>query len=127
MDSHGRQKATHKLLELTKDPDVASIARGLLCEKGAAPVAERAIETKIPRGDWILLLLGIPIAIIFFLRTTKSDSSHCRYGIYFSVFTARFIASGRTRDCTETRRLIRAACSRRCFGMGGFSFDSRRA
>jgi|KBSMisStaDraftv2_1062788.scaffolds.fasta_scaffold07549_4 hypothetical protein len=66
MDSHGRQKATHKLLELTKDPDVASIARGLLCEKGAAPVAERAIETKIPRGDWILLLLGIPIAIIFF-------------------------------------------------------------
>lgn len=66
MDSKGRQKAVYKLLELTKDPEVLSIARQTLCSETAKAPAPKMKE-KISARDWILYLLTIPVAIILFL------------------------------------------------------------
>jgi hypothetical protein len=42
MDATQRQKATRKILELTKNPELASIARHLLCERDDASVVDNS-------------------------------------------------------------------------------------
>jgi hypothetical protein len=52
MDSHQREKATRKLLELTKDPEVASIAHGLFSERqDDIKISKSPSELKSPQRN----------------------------------------------------------------------------
>ncbi|MEP6645095.1 MAG: hypothetical protein ABJA69_11400 [Acidobacteriaceae bacterium] len=64
MDSRQRQHVTRKILEITKDPEAAQIAKAVLCGTEAA---RKKPTEGITRKEFVFLLLPAAMAIVIFM------------------------------------------------------------